>query len=211
MLQFKGYGAIRLDIYELLLKQWRPETDEEVIPFIDTVKTYGDVLQLLDQREEALNYYQDALEYYRQIGAKLGEANTLKAIGDVLQFLDRREEALNHYQDALEYYRQIGAKLGEANILQEFGKLESNPQRSLEYLQQAHTLYLQISDIYSQSRNLQFIADVQLNLGRQDAAISSLAQVSKLASTICDKAFQEYAANKIVEIQNSQIPENLPN
>uniref|UniRef100_UPI002602F8AE tetratricopeptide repeat protein n=1 Tax=Mastigocoleus sp. MO_188.B34 TaxID=3036635 RepID=UPI002602F8AE len=126
----------------------------------------------------------------------------LKAIGDVLQFLDQREEALNRYQEALEYYRQIGDRLGEANILQEFGKLESNPQRSLEYLQKAHALYIQINDIYSQSRNLLFIAEAQLNLGEKDAAISSLTQASELAARINFQPFQEYAENKIAAIQN---------
>jgi hypothetical protein len=33
------------------------------------------------------------LQFYRDIGDRLGEANTLKAIGDVLQFLTRSDEA----------------------------------------------------------------------------------------------------------------------
>ncbi|MEM7553675.1 MAG: tetratricopeptide repeat protein, partial [Cyanobacteria bacterium P01_A01_bin.84] len=166
LLQFRGYNAIRLTLYERLLAEWSLEvleTDDvsnlknifvslrtivkqsqtsvvvtlpivnltitdlksilfqNLIPFINTIKTYGDVLQFLDRRDEALNRYEDALNYYRQIGDRLGEANTLKAIGDVLQFLDRRDEALNRYEDALNYYRQIGAKLGEANTLQAIG------------------------------------------------------------------------------------------
>ncbi|BAY45190.1 hypothetical protein SAMD00079811_27920 [Scytonema sp. HK-05] len=35
---------------------------------------------------EALERYEQALAFYRDIGARLGEANTLQAIGDVLQF-----------------------------------------------------------------------------------------------------------------------------
>ncbi len=74
----------------------------------------------------------------------------------------------------MSFYRDIGDRLGEANILQEFGKLQQNPQQALEYLQQTQNLYIQIGDIYNQSRNLLFIADVQLNMGDSKAAINSL-------------------------------------
>ncbi|MEI6429333.1 MAG: tetratricopeptide repeat protein, partial [Pseudanabaena sp. ELA607] len=67
------------------------------------------------EAKEALERYGSALSFYREIGARLGEANTLKAIGDVLQFLDRRTEALERYEAALSFYREIGARLGEAN------------------------------------------------------------------------------------------------
>ena len=167
----------------------------------NTLIAIGDVLQFLDRRDEALNHYQEALNFYRQIGAKLGEANTLIAIGDVLQFLDRRDEALNHYQEALNFYPQIGDRLGEANTLQELGTLQSNPQETLKYLQDAQNLYIQIQDIYSQSRNLLFIANAQLKIGDKAAAISCLTEASDLASTINFQPLQKYAENQIAEIQ----------
>ncbi|MEH2254767.1 tetratricopeptide repeat protein, partial [Nostoc sp.] len=69
------------------------------------------------QATEALERYEAALAFYREIGDRLGEANTLKAIGDVLQFLDRRSEALERYEAALAFYRDTGSRLGEANTL----------------------------------------------------------------------------------------------
>jgi tetratricopeptide (TPR) repeat protein len=131
----------------------------------NTLRAIGDVLQFLDRRDEALSRYEAALQFYRDTGSRLGEANTLQAIGDVLQFLKRSDEALSRYEAALQFYRDTGSRLGEANILQEFGKLQDNPQQALEYLHQAQNLYIQIGDIYSQSRNLLFIADVELNMG----------------------------------------------
>lgn len=120
-----------------------------------------------------------------------------------MQFLKRSDEALQRYETALSFYRDIGDRLGEANILQEFGKLQENPQQALEYLQQAQKLYIQIGDIYSQSRNLLFIADAQLNMGDSNAAINSLTHAAELATTINYVPFQEYAQTRITEINST--------
>ncbi|WP_233153765.1 tetratricopeptide repeat protein [Scytonema sp. HK-05] len=155
---------------------------------------------------EALERYEQALAFYRDIGARLGEANTLQAIGDVLQFLGRSPEALERYEQALAFYRETGSRLGEANVLQEFGKLQDDPVQGLEYLQQAQNLYLEIGDIYSQSRNLlYFIADTQLNMGQRDAAVDSLHQAAELATAINYEPFLEYAQSKIAEIDSTPL------
>ncbi|GAB1539497.1 hypothetical protein NUACC21_21640 [Scytonema sp. NUACC21] len=87
-----------------------------------SLESLGDLyFELKKQVKLADDYYQRALEIYRQIGDRLGEANTLIAIGDVLQFLDRRDEALERYEQALDFYRQIGDRLGEANTLKAIG------------------------------------------------------------------------------------------
>ncbi len=55
----------------------------------NVLKAQGDVLAFLDQRDEALARYEEALRLYRAVGDRLGEANVLKAQGDVLAFLDQ--------------------------------------------------------------------------------------------------------------------------
>ena len=151
--------------------------------------------------------YQQALKIYQEIGDRQGKADILIAIGNVLQFLDRRDEALQRYETALSFYRDIGDRLGEANILQEFGKLQENPQQALEYLQQAQNLYIQIGNIYSQSRNLAyFIANAQSNMGDSEAAINSLTYAAELATTINYAPFQEYAQSRIAEINSTPTP-----
>ncbi len=197
------YYPARLTLYERLYQEWRqPENPDELKRYSDLLKVYGDVLQFLKRSDEALQRYETALSFYRDIGDRLGEANTLKAIGDVLQFLDRRDEALQRYETALSFYRDIGDRLGEANILQEFGKLQENPQQALEYLQEAQNLYIQIGSIYHQSRNLAFfIANAQLNMGDSEAAINSLTHAAELATTINYAPIQEYAQSRIAEIK----------
>ncbi|MEH2130851.1 MAG: tetratricopeptide repeat protein, partial [Nostoc sp.] len=103
------YYPARLTLYKRLDQEWQqPENPDELKRYSDLLKVYGDVLQFLDRRDEALQRYETALSFYRDIGDRLGEANTLQAIGDVLQFLKRSDEALQRYETALSFYRDIG-------------------------------------------------------------------------------------------------------
>ena len=98
---------------------------------------------------EALERYEAALALYRDIGARLGEANSLQAIGDVLQFLKRSTEALERYEAALAFYRDIGDRLGEANTLKAIGDVLQFLKRSTEALERyeaALAFYRDIGD-----------------------------------------------------------------
>ena len=70
-----------------------------------------------DRYEEAGRLYQQALLVYREIGARLGEANCVQSLGGLALQQDRYEEAGRLYQQALPMHRQIGDRLGEANCL----------------------------------------------------------------------------------------------
>jgi len=125
--------------------------------------------------KEALERYEEALAFYRNIGvseappveARLGEANTLQAIGDVLQFLDRRTEALERYEEALAFYRDIGDRLGEANTLRAIGDVLQFLKRSTEALEryeEALAFYRDIGDRLGEANTLQAIGILQDDL-----------------------------------------------
>jgi tetratricopeptide (TPR) repeat protein len=87
----------------------------------ETAYWSGRVHQRFYESKAALARYETAIAIYREVGARLGEANTLKAIGDVLQFLDQRQDALQRYETAIAIYREVGDRLGEANTLKAIG------------------------------------------------------------------------------------------
>ncbi|WP_143874177.1 tetratricopeptide repeat protein, partial [Nostoc sp. 'Peltigera malacea cyanobiont' DB3992] len=141
---------------------------------------------------------------YRNIGSRLGEANTLRAIGNVFQFLDQRTEALERYEAALAFYRDIGDRWGEATTLSVIGTLQENLTLGLEYYQAALELYTQIGDKYSQSRNLiYFTSEILLKLGRQKEAVDALNRAIELAREIPYQIFVEDATAKLQEIQEN--------
>nr|WP_322652944.1 tetratricopeptide repeat protein [Nostoc sp. CmiVER01]MDZ8121886.1 tetratricopeptide repeat protein [Nostoc sp. CmiVER01] len=123
---------------------------------------------------EALERYEAALAFYRDIGARLGEANTLLEIGDVLQFLKRSSEALERYEAALAFYRDIGDRLGEANTLQAIGDVLQFLKRSSEALERyeaALAFYRDIGDRLGEANTLKAIGDVLQFLKRSSEAL----------------------------------------
>ena len=101
------------------------------------------------ENKEALDSYQKALKLFREVGDRLGEANTLKAIGDVQRFKDNYKEALDSYQKALKLFREVGDRLGEANTLQAIGfmLLDSGDSKTgLNILNVALSLYISIGN-----------------------------------------------------------------
>jgi tetratricopeptide (TPR) repeat protein len=167
----------------------------------------GDLyFELKDDIKAALTCYDEALGLYRQVGARLGEANTLKAIGDVLQFLDERQIALERYDEALGLYRQVGARLGEANTLKAIGDvLENDPDQSMHYFEEAQKIYKQIGDQYSQARNLlESIAPLQLQEEDFAGAQESLRDAEAIAEVIDYEPFRQ----KIAKLQAQLLAES---
>ncbi|MEH1874494.1 tetratricopeptide repeat protein, partial [Nostoc sp.] len=169
------YYPARLTLYKRLDQEWKqPENPDELKRYSDLLQVYGDVLQFLDRRDEALQRYETALSFYRDTGSRLGEANTLQAIGDVLQFLKRSDEALQRYETALSFYRDIGDRLGEANTLIAIGNVLQFLDRRDEALQRYETalsFYRDIGDRLGEANTLIAIGDVLQFLKRSDEAL----------------------------------------
>ena len=208
VLQFLARRTEALEHYEQAIGIYRAVGDR--LGEANTLQAIGDVLQFLDRRTEAMEHYEQAIGICRAVGARLGEANTLRAIGDVLQFLKRSTEAMEHYEQAIGIYRAVGDRLGEANTLQAIGTLQEDPQVGLEHLKRAQKIYEQIGNKYSQSRNLLFVADCYIQLQQIDTAIETLQRSAAIASEISYEHFQQYASNKIAELQQPVSTSRLP-
>jgi tetratricopeptide (TPR) repeat protein len=76
----------------------------------------GKRLYYLARWERALDSYQQALDLYRAVGARLGEANTLLATGTLWLEQDQPEKALKTFDDALRLYSQVGDRVGQTNV-----------------------------------------------------------------------------------------------
>ncbi|TVP66842.1 MAG: tetratricopeptide repeat protein [Leptolyngbya sp. LCM1.Bin17] len=154
------------------------------------------------RNDKALENYEQAIGLFRDVGSRLGEANTLKAIGDVLQFLDRRDEALENYEQAIGLFRDVGDRLGEANTLLGLGDLLSNREEALELYWAAQQLYGQIGNQYSQARNLRwFIAEAQVTLGQLSAAQSNLQDAAEMFNRIGLDNYRDETFRRIEALQ----------
>lgn len=103
-------------------------------------KAIGDVQQFRDERDAALESYNEALKLFKEIGDRLGEANVLQSHGKLLIFSQKPKEGLEMLQAALNIYEEIGSIPSQANIYFFLGQLlASNGQKekAIELLEQA--------------------------------------------------------------------------
>jgi hypothetical protein len=84
-------------------------------------KAIGDVQQFRKENDAALASYAEALKLFRQVGAKLGEANTLQSMGklEVLNAKDQESysKGMETLQLAMKLYEEVQDKVGQINIL----------------------------------------------------------------------------------------------
>jgi len=72
-------------------------------------KAIGDVQQFRDDRDAALESYNEALKLFQAVGAKLGEANIYWSRGKMLVLTGSSKDGLEELQSALKTYEEIGA------------------------------------------------------------------------------------------------------
>ena len=71
--------------------------------------------------KKAISFHQKSLDIKRQIGNRLGEAQSLGNLGNVYNALGQYEKAISFHQKSLDIKRQIGNRLGEAQSLGSLG------------------------------------------------------------------------------------------
>jgi len=104
---------------------------------------------MLSEYEKARQRYEEGLVIYREIKARLGEANSLKSLGDVHRMLSEYEKARQRYEEGLVIYREIKARLGEANSLKSLGDMHrmlSEYEKARQRYEQGLALQQKIGD-----------------------------------------------------------------
>jgi tetratricopeptide (TPR) repeat protein len=154
--------------------------------------------------QTALASYEQALDLFRQVGSKLGEANVRKAIGDVQQFRKDMQAALASYEQALDLFRQVGDRLGEANVRKAIGDVQQfrkDMQAALASYEQALDLFRQVGDRLGEANVLQAIGDVQQFRDEREAALASYEQALDLFRQVGDRLGEANVRKAIGDVQ----------
>ena len=168
---FAGELQLSRELLEAAEMDARLAGDKEQVANI--LQALGDLHIRRDALVEAGAAYQQALDLFTAIDAKLGQANTLQALGD----LHRRNQALVEagaaYQQALDLFTAIDAKLGQANTLQALGDLHIRRDALVEAgaaYQQALDLFTAIDAKLGQANTLKALGDLHI---RRDALVEA--------------------------------------
>jgi tetratricopeptide (TPR) repeat protein len=121
----------------------------------------------------AHQYLRLALDLFRQVGDRAGEARAVGNLAIVAERTGDYATAIDRYGQALDLYRQLGERPGEARALSNLGSLEARAGRhrvAVEYHEQALTLHRAAGDRSGEAATLLDLGDVEGRLGRHGPA-----------------------------------------
>lgn len=72
-----------------------------------TLTSIGKVYSDLREKQQALDYFQQALPLWRAVGNRSGEAHTLDWLGSIFQYLDQPELAIIFYKQSVNIYESL--------------------------------------------------------------------------------------------------------
>jgi len=143
----------------------------------------GNIYHHLGKPDDALSYYQRALEFNRKLGYGNGEAQNLRNIGTVYGEINERNKALQYQEDALDIDKKMNNQEGIAICLTNIG----SAYHDFEQYDDAEKFYLEALDIFQKKENLEGIANIynlkglnQNSRGNTEQAINQYKEALKI-------------------------------
>ena len=151
----------------------------------------------LDNQQKALEFYNQSLKIYREIGDQQGEAITLSNIGNDYGSLENRPKELEFYHQALSIYHEIGDRIGETKLLDKLANIYSNygdVEKALEFYDRKFKKTQEASQFYSQ------LGDSETALTFEYRQPIILFKIGELYSQLKDNKNEVEAYNKARDI-----------
>jgi tetratricopeptide (TPR) repeat protein len=150
----------------------------------------GKVLDRSSAFQEAIPYYEEALNVFRTIADQPGEGNALAGLADTYETMGQLKRAISYFEPALVIARQIGDRRSEAAVLSNLG----NVNRQLGQAEQSKSLHMQalaigreIGDRRGECVNLLGLGNAHALLGQVEKAISDYEKALEIAREIGDR------------------------
>ena len=121
----------------------------------------GNIYHNLGKPDEALEYYQQALEINRKLGYEQGVAHSLNNIGTLYNELGKYDEALKYQEEALEISKKFKDEQAIANSLTNIGIIYTDSGKPEEALK----LFQEALEINEKNKTQEGLANVFNNIG----------------------------------------------
>lgn len=198
-----GGNAILLELcLQLLpLDKWHPEQ----LQAAHIYDNLGSIYNALGKKLEALKYYAQALEIFKEIGDAKGEGITLSNIGRVYSALGKKMEALRYYERALSILAEIGEGGGKGTTLSHLGRVYSalgQQNEARRYYEQALIILQEVKDYSGQGVTLSYLGRVYGMLGQREQALSFCEQALSILREIGDRRGEGRALDNLGRIYN---------
>ena len=156
----------------------------------DLRRSQGEQLVESKQFDEALSYYEEALQLYRKLGYQAEIASTLITIGNVFQGLEHYDQALFYYREAVAISEQINNHVSQAIALGGLGETYlslGDYQQAIDYLKKALTIQQQIDDAKGEASLLANLGNSYQSLGQYTRGIDYFQRALRIQREIGDR------------------------
>ena len=166
----------------------------------DALLQQGDDQHRTGKFQKALLSWQEALDIYREIDDRLGEAQTLNNIGNANGSLGNYPEALEFYEQSLVITRGINNSYSEAATLNNIGlvnQLLGNYLKAMGAYEQSLFIKREINDQVGEAYTLNNLGIVNQLVGNYAEALNYYQQNLSIAQQVDDRNSEAAALNNI--------------
>ncbi|MCZ8308225.1 MAG: tetratricopeptide repeat protein [Microcystis sp. LE19-98.1E] len=182
-------GELEKNIQQVLAEAEKPPASPQQKE-ADRLLEQGAQQYKISQFGEALQSWEQALQIYREIKNRQGEANSLGNLGIAYGSLGQYQKAIEFYQQSLTIAKEIGDRQGEANSLGNLGNAYRSLgqyQKAIEYHQQSLAIDREIKNRQGEAASLGNLGNAYSSLGQYQKAIEYLQQQLTIAKEIGDR------------------------
>jgi CHAT domain-containing protein/predicted negative regulator of RcsB-dependent stress response len=169
------YEVTKSNYLKKRVNQYQKWTQQEKQKYTEAERLYqrGEYFRTQYSYEKARKALEEGLVIYREINARLGEANSLQSLGDVHIRVAEYEQARKRLEEGLVIYREINARLGEASSLQSLGDVSmalAEYEQARKRYEKGLVIYREINARLGEANSLQRLGDVSMALAEYEQA-----------------------------------------
>ena len=177
----------------------------------------GNAYRNLGQYPKAIDFYQQSLAIFQEIGDRHWSARSLNNLGAAQSDLGQYSQGIDYLKQSLTIFKGIGDRQGQANSLNNLGNAYSDLgqyPKAIEFHQQSLAIDRDIGDRQGEAGSLTGLGNAYLFLGQYPKAIEFFQQSKAIKQDIGDRNGEALSLNNLgatyYELkQYSQAEQNL--
>lgn len=157
-------------------------------------------INVLEDRESALKFYQQAVPIYQELEDAKEQVYTLQTIGEIYYKLGDRTRALAAFDRAGMVYRKTGDRALAARTLTAIGgeyRKWGDKETALKFYRQARRVYRKLDDYQKEAGTLLTIAQLYYELENLNQAVATFKQARRVYQKNGDRAGEAWIAYRI--------------
>jgi predicted ATPase len=160
------------------------------------LRVRGGTLYIVGEFERGLEFYNQSVELYRELGDEWGEAHLLHRLAIEASRVGDDERALQLSNETLQASRRLGDRKGEALALSNLGLVAAkggDPDRAIELFRGSALVAKEVGFYWWETGALLDLADVAFGAGRLDEADEALRAGLRIGQRVGDRQHLAYA------------------